>query len=816
MIVTAQSLYSWGLQPIPLTNDKRPMLTSWKHLMTQREHPNLHTYATAIGVVLGVSSGGAMCLDFDLKNGSEDDWQVFLEMVGLQAESLLDKCYIERTPSGGYHVIYRSSAPRAKQVLAYNTDKQGLVEHLGVGNYVAVSPSPNYVVVSGSLASLPILSEYEEAVLTYSAQVLHKPTAVEDAPIVRAIVANDDAYTSHDSPFADFNARGDIAPYLESAGWTRTRMNSDGSEYWKHPTATHEVSATYNYGGRKLLHVFSPNTPLKVGSTRHVGVVGELCFGGDYRALRTHLIEAGFGKAINTNEGYQGLSPDTVKDYAIQQQIGLADLALLLIGGERQPAGTRMGRAIYDGNQWWWFGDIDSPLIFQDSAKNIWHSDERGDMCRFIVESICVNALKIALYHYNNLYLELANKYAASGDEDTRKESNEAETTAKNLRKLLMKLLSADTYLSGIMAKLRSRITMRVAWDASPTLLQVANGVLDMTREDDVRLPRPEDYITKRCNVEYDHSANCPTWLFALSQIFYDEPSRIDYLQQLLGYCLTGDVSNHAIIIFYGEKGRNGKDTILNVMHDLLGRYCVKADKSLFTAMHKPVNTASPQVYQIRGARLAYVSETDERDKLSVGQIKDVTGSQTITCRPLYGSFVEFNNTAKFILVTNHLPDAPASDEALWSRIHVVRFTQRFVQNPQKSNERQADTRLALKLQREQAGILNWLLVGARKALQQGLAANRDVMTAAEEYRASVDSVGAFITDCCAMDANARIQAQELYTAYKSYCIDSGFVILTTREFARQLCDVPGIARKKASQIIYTGVELQATLKTIF
>ena len=41
-------------------------------------------------------------------------------------------------------------------------------------------------------------------------------------------------------------------------------------------------------------------------------------------------------------------------------------------------------------------------------------------------------------------------------------------------------------------------------------------------------------------------------------------------MQRLLGYCLTGDVSEHILPIFWGG-GANGKSTLLNVMANILG-----------------------------------------------------------------------------------------------------------------------------------------------------------------------------------------------------------------------------------------------------
>lgn len=183
----AEELYAHGLQTLPLHPNKRPT-GEWKHLIESKEEPNPQNYREAIGVVLGKVSGGVMCLDFDLKNGSEEDWQSFLDKVGYQSADLLDKCYVERSPSGGYHVMFLSANPQRKTILARNADGKGLVEFLGTGNYVVVAPSPNYTAVKGSLVTLQVLAESEEEVLISSAKALNVQTVADSRQAQRGFV----------------------------------------------------------------------------------------------------------------------------------------------------------------------------------------------------------------------------------------------------------------------------------------------------------------------------------------------------------------------------------------------------------------------------------------------------------------------------------------------------------------------------------------------------------------------------------------------------------------------------------------------------
>ena len=86
---------------------------------------------------------------------------------------------------------------------------------------------------------------------------------------------------------------------------------------------------------------------------------------------------------------------------------------------------------------------------------------------------------------------------------------------------------------------------------------------------------KPEFFITQKTNVNLDPNGTCNNFLYFLDTIMDGNQEMIDYLQKLVGYCLTGSISEKAIFIFYGH-GQNGKSTFLRVLHDLMGEYLWK------------------------------------------------------------------------------------------------------------------------------------------------------------------------------------------------------------------------------------------------
>ena len=87
-------------------------------------------------------------------------------------------------------------------------------------------------------------------------------------------------------------------------------------------------------------------------------------------------------------------------------------------------------------------------------------------------------------------------------------------------------------------------------------------GTIDL-RTGKLRPSDPKDGITKTTLVAPDDSG-CPQWLKFLNEATHGDQELIRFLQQWLGYCLTGSIREHAFVFVYGDGG-NGKGVFLNV-----------------------------------------------------------------------------------------------------------------------------------------------------------------------------------------------------------------------------------------------------------
>ena len=251
------------------------------------------------------------------------------------------------------------------------------------------------------------------------------------------------------------------------------------------------------------------------------------------------------------------------------------------------------------------------------------------------------------------------------------------------------------------------------------------------------------------------------------------------FLQRALGYCLTGDVSEQVLLLFYGM-GKNGKSTLVNVLLTLLGPYAMKATSELLMVTRSDRHpTERADLFR---KRLVATIETSAGGRLNEVFVKEATGGDPIRARRMREDFWQFDPTHKIILATNHKPEIRGTDYAIWRRMRLVPFT--VVIPPE-----ERDGRLSEKLRAEYPGILAWLVQGCLQWQQKGLGEPEEVMQATEDYRHEMDVLEHFLEACCVLQASVSVKASLLYQAYHQWCETSGERSMSQRTFGLRLAE---------------------------
>jgi len=207
-----------------------------------------------------------------------------------------------------------------------------------------------------------------------------------------------------------------------------------------------------------------------------------------------------------------------------------------------------------------------------------------------------------------------------------------------------------------------------------------------------------------------------------LKEIYQNDRKLIRHIQRLFGYSLTGSLREHIFIIFNGI-GRNGKGTIVETVRFVLGPLAVPIPVETLLCQSLSSSGGSPRadIMKLRGTRVSWASESEEGKRFNTGQLKLLTGGDTITARAPYGKrMVEFQPTHTIFFLTNHMPHISVDDYAFWQRIHLIPFSMSFVPTPTEDYERKSDKELLEKLKAEAPGILAWLVRGCLSWQKKG------------------------------------------------------------------------------------------------
>ncbi len=350
-------------------------------------------------------------------------------------------------------------------------------------------------------------------------------------------------------------------------------------------------------------------------------------------------------------------------------------------------------------------------------------------------------------------------------------------------------------------------------WHQDSMLLAVSNGVLNLrAQEFEFRNGAPRDYLRDVIPTEWQGiDTPAPRWEKFLDEIFAGDTELVAFVQRLLGYGLTGQSTDHILPILWGE-GRNGKNKFIEAIAHVLGSaFCAPiASDVLLEQGRRSAESATPNLYALRGKRLVYLDESQEGSRFNAPQIKKLTGSETITARPLHGAPVTFQRQYLLMLITNYKPHVNADDYAMRQRLLLIPFTQKFIDAPRSTNEHQRDANLSDKLRAEAGGILAWLVRGCLEFQHDGLKPPSSVCAATDEYFAEEDIVAQFITERCLVKPPAEARASELYAAYRQWADDNGLAPMTGTAFGKRM----GKRFKKGTggggYVVYAGIGLLA------
>ncbi|UWG47896.1 Phage or plasmid associated DNA primase, primpoldomain [Halanaeroarchaeum sp. HSR-CO] len=257
---------------------------------------------------------------------------------------------------------------------------------------------------------------------------------------------------------------------------------------------------------------------------------------------------------------------------------------------------------------------------------------------------------------------------------------------------------------------IKSRPTLKIGRDhlgAPEGTLATTNGLLDL-RDRTLRDLTPEDYALNRINTDYDPTADYEgtRWMEFLEESVRD--GDLKKLQEYAGYTLWHHAQPFGKALFLVGPADAGKGVFLDVIEEILGDDNV-ASQSLFELMQSRWGVA-----ELFGKMANIRNEVTAGGLKNVEKFKELTGGgDRISAERKGQDPFKFKVTQKFLFSTNQVPSVEQAGEPFFNRLLFVKF-------PDTVPESKQDPDLSNDLLAEGPAILNWMLDGLDRLLENG------------------------------------------------------------------------------------------------
>ncbi|HBK06390.1 MAG TPA: hypothetical protein DDZ81_11075 [Acetobacteraceae bacterium] len=724
LLDSALELAELGIPVFPLKSNKRPCQEGAFHDASSDPETVRRLFADPLASLIGVPTGAASgidILDIDPKSGG-DLWL-------RENEHRLPAARRHHTRSGGVHLFFVHTAGMANSAsrIAPGVDVRG------AGGYFVWWPAAGFFVTGDAWATWPAwllldaLRNINPNTPAVNAEELSPPDA-DSLLRLLAIMPNPaettrDEYTSVNLAIQGcvraleaLNRLDDPTPIYDAAAeWSARWDSADAGDFQAERARWDDDWSTRDRDVSGWRHLLS--------------MAGKL--GADVAAFRLADVAAEFGALPDEPE-----TPGAARPAALTPARAPAELSVT----EPTEAGTALGfakdmhgRVAYDHSAGAW--------TLWDAKAGAWIQDTTGRGFATILEFV---AQTRALF---------------GGGE---------------------KALAAISFASAVerAAKTDPRLAVSSGvWDPDPWLLGVPGGVVNL-RTGVLQNADPAHRITKQTKVAPANPGTvAPLWLAFLASATGGDASFVAYLQRLVGYCLTGDVSEEMLAFPYGPGG-TGKGTLFGTVASIIGAYGLQMPIETFSKNSRQ----NPEYARARmvGARMVMASETESASGWAESSLKEFSGNEgTISAREPYGKMFNYRPQFKILILGNHAPALKGRDTAMERRLHVIPF-----EHPPAVR----DATLKARLRAEWPAILRWMIDGCLLWQRDGLGMCRAVEAASRAYFEEQDSLKAWAAERLEIGAGCRAKRADLFSDFSAWCRANGEPASSAHEFYESVC----------------------------
>lgn len=312
------------------------------------------------------------------------------------------------------------------------------------------------------------------------------------------------------------------------------------------------------------------------------------------------------------------------------------------------------------------------------------------------------------------------------------------------------------TWNSSIIASIKTKCKLITEFNAEKHLLNVGNGVIDLNRFI-LQKHTHRIYSTMQITWFYDKESDCPLFKKFINETMREDEELIDFIQEMMGYCLTTETKAEKMFFFYGS-GSNGKSVLANIITKLIGAEYV-ANTSLSEL------NGSFGLSTILNKLVCISGENEVDTPLNTERLKQIVSGDRINVNIKCKQQIDYRPVCKIIALTNNMPQVSDESMGFFRKISVVPFLNSVP--PEKQ-----DKDLIYKLEKELPGILRWSLDGLKrlKSNNYNFTPSKAIENTMNHYKAQQKPMNEFIKDCIVERRGHRVMQKKIREAFDEWC----------------------------------------------
>ena len=356
--------------------------------------------------------------------------------------------------------------------------------------------------------------------------------------------------------------------------------------------------------------------------------------------------------------------------------------------------------------------------------------------------------------------------------------------------------LATEPLLRALAQLLKGEAEKRSIFENRPKqIIHLENCMLSLdSSPPDILSFNPSFYSRNQSPIPYDPKADCQMFKTELlGEALAQED--IDLLQRYCGQCLLGINLSQRLLILSGTAG-GGKSTVVTVIEKIIGTENVAElrvsnldgrfetsryiDRSLLVSKDVPSNFLNQSsAYKIKA--------------LIGGDLQEAERKNANDTYKFYGNFnvIITSNTRLKVMLDSDI-------EAWRRRLLIVHYKN---PKPEKPIVQFAD----ILIKNEGSGIINWMIEGAIKVLNELDTKGVFMITDVQKERVDdlldeSDSLLSFVKRKIVRKDDSVLTTEEIVNRYKNFCDEKGWISLTNREAQEKLViimkEVHGVVRR--------------------